>query len=190
MSAANPNIETEVYKPKEISPRKRHYKEMAGRFFQNKLAVVGGFFTLLLILTALFAPVIAPQDPTAQDYSKYLQGPSSSNWFGTDDLGRDILSRIIYRGTGVLAGWINISRNCVSSRYSGRAVFWLLPRCAGSVVVMRISDAPILAFPPLVLALALAAVLGDGISENAMIAIGLFYSKLYSIDACGSVEPA
>jgi len=173
LSAANPNIEPEIYKPKEISPRKKHYKEMAGRFFKNKLAVIGGFFTLLLILTALFAPVIAPQDPTAQDYSKYLQGPSSSNWFGTDDLGRDILSRIIYGAqvslqAGLISVGIALAVGIPVGLFSGyyRGVL-------DEFVVMRITDA-ILAFPPLVLALALAAVLGAGL-ENAMIAIGIVF---------------
>src|SRR4051794_8963634 len=78
------------------SPRKRRMKEMSSRFFQNKLAVIGGAFTLLLILMAIFAPFIAPHAPAEQDYAKFLQSPSSQNLMGTDELGRDIFSRVIF----------------------------------------------------------------------------------------------
>ncbi|WP_438315118.1 ABC transporter permease [Sporosarcina sp. FA9] len=168
------NVENTVFNVKELSPRKRLFKERAGRFFQNKLAVVGGVFTLLLILTALFAPMLAPQDPTLQDYGKFLQGPSMANWLGTDELGRDILSRAIYGSqvsiqAGIISVGIALAVGIPIGLFSGfyRGVL-------DEYIVMRITDA-LLSFPPLVLALSLAAVLGAGL-ENAMIAIGIVYT--------------
>lgn len=168
------NVENTGFKVKELSPRKRLFKERSGRFLQNKLAVIGGIFTVLLILTALFAPLIAPHDPTLQDYGKFLQGPSMANWLGTDELGRDILSRAIYGSqvsiqAGIISVGIALAVGIPIGLFSGfyRGVL-------DEYIVMRITDA-LLSFPPLVLALSLAAVLGAGL-ENAMIAIGIVYT--------------
>ncbi|MED1562935.1 glutathione ABC transporter permease GsiD [Alkalihalobacillus alcalophilus ATCC 27647 = CGMCC 1.3604] len=153
------------------SPRVEMLKAMMSRFFQNKLAVFGGIFTFLLIFIALFAPFIVPYDPTAQNYSMILQGPSAEHWFGTDEIGRDVLSRVIYGAqVSLQAGLISVGIalaigvpiGLISGYYRG---FW------DEFIIMRITDA-MLSFPPLVLALALAAVLGAGL-ENAMIAIGI-----------------
>jgi peptide/nickel transport system permease protein len=174
MGAANVKVEENVYKVKEISPKKKFFKEMAGRFLQNKLAVFGGIFTLLLILTGIFAPVIAPSDPTAQDYTKFLQGPSAENWFGTDELGRDLLSRVLYGAqVSLKAGMISVGIALIigipiglfSGYYRG---------VLDEFIIMRFTDA-LLSFPSLVLALSLAAVLGAGL-ENAMIAIGIVFT--------------
>lgn len=155
------------------SPRKRRMKEMSSRFFQNKLAVIGGIFTLLLIFMAIFAPWISPVNPTVQDYVKFLQSPNSENIMGTDELGRDIFSRIIYGArVSIQAGLISVGIALVvgvpiglfSGYYRG---------VLDEYVVMRFTDA-LLAFPPLVLALSLAAVLGAGL-QNAMIAIGIIF---------------
>jgi len=156
------------------SPKKKMMKEMFGRFFQNKLAVIGGIFTLLLVFMAIFAPVIAPYDPTEQDYAKFLQGPSEENVMGTDELGRDILSRVIYGArVSIQAGLISVGIALLvgipvglfSGYYRG---------VLDEYVVMRFTDA-LLSFPPLVLALSLAAVLGAGL-QNAMIAIGIIFT--------------
>jgi peptide/nickel transport system permease protein len=155
------------------SPRKRRMKEMSSRFFQNKLAVLGGIFTLILVLMAVFAPIIAPSSPTEQDYAKFLQSPSGENLMGTDELGRDIFSRVIYGArVSIQAGLISVGIALVigvpiglfSGYYRG---------VLDEYVVMRFTDA-LLAFPPLVLALSLAAVLGAGL-QNAMIAIGIIF---------------
>lgn len=66
------------------------------RFCQNRAAIISGVFLLILYLMALFAPVIAPIDPLAPDFTNRLQPPSSSNWFGTDPMGRDLFSRIVW----------------------------------------------------------------------------------------------
>ncbi|MCM3574637.1 ABC transporter permease [Mesobacillus subterraneus] len=149
-------------------------KEMSSRFFQNKLAVVGGVFTLLLILMAVFAPLVAPYNPTEQNYAKFLQSPNAENLLGTDELGRDILSRIIYGArvsiqAGIISVGIALLIGIPIGLFSGyyRGVL-------DEFVVMRFTDA-LLSFPPLVLALSLAAVLGAGL-QNAMIAIGIIFT--------------
>jgi len=156
------------------SPRKRRMKEMSSRFFQNKLAVVGGVFTLLLILMAIFAPLVAPYNPTEQNYAKFLQSPNAENLLGTDELGRDIFSRIIFGArvsiqAGIISVGIALLIGIPIGLFSGyyRGVL-------DEFVVMRFTDA-LLSFPPLVLALSLAAVLGAGL-QNAMIAIGIIFT--------------
>lgn len=155
-------------------PKVRMLKEMLGRFLENKLAIVGGVFTVVILFTALFAPVIAPYDPTLQNYDRVLEPPSWSHWFGTDNVGRDLLSRVIY-GTqiSIQAGFVSVGIalligipiGLLSGYYRG---FW------DEYVIMRITDA-LLAFPTLVLALALAAILGAGLG-NVMFAIGLVFT--------------
>ncbi|WP_251551437.1 nickel transporter permease [Neobacillus muris] len=159
-----------IQKEKAISPRKTMFKTMMKRFFQNKLAVVAGIFIVILIFMALFAPVIAPHDPSEQDYSKILKAPSAEHWFGTDEIGRDIFSRVIFGArvslqAGLISVGIALSIGIPVGLISG---FY---RGAVDEIIMRITDA-LLSFPSLVLALALAAVLGAGL-ENAMMAIGI-----------------
>lgn len=152
-------------------PRIRMLKEMVERLFKNKFAVIGGVFTFILIFLALFPSVVATHSHTAQDYSAVLVSPNAEHWFGTDELGRDIFSRVIYGAkTSLKAGLISVGIalgiglpiGMISGFYRG---LW------DELIIMRITDA-MLSFPPLVLALTLVAVFGAGL-ENAMIAIGL-----------------
>lgn len=152
-------------------PRIRMLKKMLQRLFQNKLAVIGGIFTIILIVMALFPGVIATYEHDQQIYSDVLKPPSASHWFGTDELGRDIFSRVIYGSqvslqaglisVGIALG-IGLPIGLISGYYRG---VW------DEFIIMRLTDA-MLAFPQLVLALALAAIFGGGLG-NAMIAIGL-----------------
>lgn len=124
----------------------------------------------ILLFTALVAPLIAPYDPIVVDLNNTLQAPSATHWFGTDELGRDILSRIIY-GTRVSLTIITIVSVIVGP------VGLLVGTTAGyfggwyDTVMMRITDI-FLSFPSLILSLAFVAALGAGL-ENAIIAIGL-----------------
>ncbi len=79
---------------REVSPTRLALR----RFLRHRLAVISMVVLALMILAAIFAPLIAPYNPTAQDANNTLIGPGSSHWLGTDDLGRDILSRLIYGG--------------------------------------------------------------------------------------------
>jgi peptide/nickel transport system ATP-binding protein len=142
------------------------------RFLHQRWAVAGLIFLLILIAAALFAPLIAPHPPDAQDINAVNTGPSASHWLGTDDLGRDILSRLIW-----------------GARISLRAAFEIVGIAAviaiplglvagffrGSVdsVIMRAMDA-LFSFPPLILALTVAALLGADVND-ASIAIAIVF---------------
>ncbi|WP_173427522.1 ABC transporter permease [Mesobacillus campisalis] len=162
--------EATIKEVKVQSPRATMYMGMLKRFLQNKLAVVAGFFIVLLIGSALFAPAVAPYDPGAQDYTKIMNSPSAEHWMGTDEIGRDIFSRVIFGArVSLQAGLISVA----IALGVGIPVGLIAGYYRGFLdeIIMRITDA-LLSFPSLVLALALAAVLGAGL-ENAMIAIGI-----------------
>ncbi|UOF90723.1 ABC transporter permease [Fodinisporobacter ferrooxydans] len=147
------------------------------RFFRNGLGVIGALIVLVVLLVAIFAKHIAPYDPNFQNYQAILQLPSTTHWFGTDDLGRDIFSRVVF-GAQIsmkaalisvgIAMIVGVPIGLFSGYYRG---FW------DEWVVMRIVDA-MQAFPFLILALAIAAVLGAGFG-NAMIAIGIGFAPSF-----------
>jgi peptide/nickel transport system permease protein len=160
-------------------------RELWRRFRHNKLAMTGGAVVLVMVLVALFAPLIAPYDPLKQDYAVALHAPSAAHWFGTDDLGRDILSRTIFGARNSLAAGVisvgiamvvGVPLGLISGYYRG---FW------DEVVIMRVTDA-FQAIPFLILALAMAAVLGPGLGK-AMIAIGVGFTPAFIRMARGQV---
>ncbi len=140
-------------------------------FARNRLAMVGLVIVLLLVLVAVLAPVLAPYPPTIGDLNtQRLLPPSAAHWFGTDDQGRDILSRLMHGSritlyvvalVAVLAAPVGLLVGTVAGYVGG----WV------DAVLMRVTDI-FLAFPRLVLALAFVAALGPGI-ENAVIAIAI-----------------
>jgi peptide/nickel transport system permease protein len=137
-------------------------------FRRNPAAVIGLTIVVLLLLVAAFAPLIATHDPLAQALDKRLLPPSAANWFGTDSLGRDIFSRIVYgsRVTLVIVLLVVITVGPIGLLIGAAAGYlggWV------DRILMRITDV-FLAFPRLVLALAFVAALGPGL-ENAVIAI-------------------
>ena len=137
---------------------------------RHPLAMVGLAIVVTLLLVAAFAPLIATHSPTAQILGDRLQPPSAAHWLGTDELGRDIFSRIVHgsRLTLYIVGLVVIIVGPVGllvGTVAGYAGGWL------DVVLMRITDV-FLAFPRLILALAFVAALGPGI-ENAIIAIAI-----------------
>ena len=151
---------------------------IAGRFYRgvlailtNPTAVVGLVIVLLLVLMGIFAPLLSlGNSPLSQDLAGRLAAPSAEHWFGTDELGRDILARTLYGARATLAIVALVSIIVVPI---GLAVGTVAGYMGGWVdaVLMRITDI-FLAFPRLILALAFAAALGPGI-ENAVIAIAL-----------------
>ena len=139
-------------------------------FKTNRLAMLGLLIVLALLLIAAFAPWIAPYDPLAQNLQNRLQPMSMEHWFGTDELGRDIFSRLIYgsRITLYIVGLVVIIVGPIGLLVGTTAGYiggWL------DTILMRITDI-FLAFPRLILALAFVAALGPGI-ENAIIAIAI-----------------
>jgi peptide/nickel transport system permease protein len=140
------------------------------RFVSNPLAVIGLSIIVMLVLIAAFAPLVAPASPTAQDLGMRLRPPSSAHWFGTDELGRDIFSRVIYGSRitlqmVILVTLIATPLGLIIGTVAGYLGGWV------DVVLMRFTDI-FLSFPSLILALAFVAALGPGI-ENAIIAISL-----------------
>ncbi|WP_136797906.1 nickel transporter permease [Desulfosediminicola ganghwensis] len=139
-------------------------------FLKNHLAVLGLLIILTLITVALFAPLLAPFDPVQTNLTNRLMEPSAVHWMGTDEVGRDILSRIIWGSrltlyivglVAIIAAPVGILIGTVSGYFGGII----------DTVLMRITDI-FLAFPKLILALAFVAALGPGI-ENAVIAIAI-----------------
>jgi peptide/nickel transport system permease protein len=132
--------------------------------------MVGLFIIVVLVLMAILAPLIATHAPTVPNLPERLKSPSAAYWFGTDELGRDIWSRIVYgaRITLTIVGLVVIivaPIGLLVGTVAGYVGGWL------DVALMRVTDV-FLAFPRLILALAFVAALGPGI-ENAIIAIAI-----------------
>ena len=154
----------------EAPPSYSEFRRVLSVFFARPLPVVGLVIIVVLVLTAIFAPLIAPYDPYEMDILNKLQPPSRDHLLGTDSLGRDTLSRIIYGSqTSLIVGIsvivisfaIGIPLGLLAA-YFGRA--WQL-------IIMRLIDA-LMAFPMLLLALLVASLLGGGM-KNVIIALGI-----------------
>ncbi len=140
------------------------------RLFRRKGAVVGLVVLALFIAAAVLAPLIAPYDPNAQTWTAVRRAPSAAHWFGTDDVGRDLLTRVIYGArASLMAGLVSVGIALAIGVPLGMIAGYL----GGFVDALlgRITDA-MLACPFLILAIALAAFLGPSL-RNAMIAIGI-----------------
>ena len=146
------------------------------RLFKRKGAVAGLVVLSLFILLALLAPLIAPYDPIATSWTLVRKPPTALHWFGTDDLGRDVLTRVIYGArASLLAGLIS-----VGIALSIGVPLGLISGYRGGFIdalISRITDA-MLACPFLILAIALAAFLGPSLG-NAMIAIGVTATPIF-----------
>ncbi|MDB5913758.1 MAG: transporter permease, partial [Ramlibacter sp.] len=158
--------------PPPAGPWQRAWRRLRRRHLALAgLAVVIGFIVL-----ALFAPWIAPQDPIATSWGAIRKAPSVEHWFGTDEIGRDVLSRVIW-GTraSLLAGVISVTISLLIGVPVGLAAGFLGGWVDG--VISRITDA-FLACPFLILAIALAAFLGPSLT-NAMVAIGVSAAPIF-----------
>ncbi len=137
------------------------FRDALRRLFRNKLAIIGMVILGLFVFCALFAPWIAPYDPIAQDVTRRREPPSREHPFGMDEVGRDLLSRVIYGArvslyVGVASVSLAIIAGTLIGAVSGYAGGWV------DNVVMRIMDI-MLAFPSLLLAIAIVAILGPGL---------------------------
>ena len=137
---------------------------------RNPLTAIGGSIVLLLMIVALFAPWIAPYSPLVQDLNNALSPPGAAHWFGTDEFGRDIFSRLVYGSritlyivllVSVTVGPLGLLLGITAGYFGGKV----------DAVLMRITDI-FISFPSLVLALAFVAALGPGL-EHVVIAITL-----------------
>lgn len=145
------------------------------RFIRRKSSVIGGIIILIFIFVAIVGPYLCTQDPLKIDVRNKYQNPSREHWLGTDNLGRDTLTRLVYGAritllvsfVSVFVGTIiGLILGVIAGYYGGRV----------DTIIMRITDI-FLAFPGLLLAIAIVAILGSGII-NTMIAIA-FYSVPY-----------
>ena len=132
------------------------------------IAAFGAAIILVWVLVALACPLIAPYPPNAVDVTIRLQAPSLAHWLGTDELGRDVLSRLLY-GTRIslVTGFTVVLLAAAFGTVAGGAAAFMRGR--GEEVIMRLTDL-VLCFPPIILALAIAAALGIG-TLNTIIAM-------------------
>ncbi len=166
-------------------PRQRSYLQDAlRRFRRNRIAVLGGIFVVLVIAAAVIGPFFARYTPRAIDMRARLAGPSTSHILGTDDLGRDVFSRILY---GARVSLI-VSISSVSFSLFLGTVLGTLAGYYGRLadeVIMRSMDI-LFAFPAVLLAIMIIAILGPG-TQNAIIAIGIVYTPIFARIARASV---
>jgi peptide/nickel transport system permease protein len=153
-----------------LSPRARQRRRMRRRMLRRPLALAGLIVVVIFVLVAILAPVIAPYDPGASDFTAALKGPSAKHLLGTDELGRDTLSRLIFGARAsleagvfstLLALAVAVPLGLVAGYYRG----WIDP------IISRLNDV-LLAFPFILLAVGLAAILGPSLA-NATIALGV-----------------
>jgi peptide/nickel transport system permease protein len=158
--------------PREPTPAQRAFR----RLVRRRGAMAGLAIVLFFILVALLAPWISPYDPLATSWSAVRKAPSAAHLFGTDEIGRDVLARVVWGArASLMAGVVSV---CISLSFG--VPLGLLAGYAGrwtDAVISRITDA-MLACPFLILAIALAAFLGPNLT-NAMIAIGISATPIF-----------
>lgn len=161
-----PIIPPQEAEEKAISPWKEGWKS----FKKNKVALVGLGIVLFFVILAIFAPLIAPYSFEGQKLSDKHLAPSADHWFGTDEFGRDILSRIIYGSRlSLWVGFLSVAGSVVVGSFLGIIAGyygkWI------DTIISRLFDI-VLAFPSILLAIAVVAVLGPSL-RNALIAIAI-----------------
>ncbi len=166
----------------EAPPRVDTIRHFIRVFFSRGVVIFGLVVILALLLTAVFAPFIAPHNPYQQNLDNILSKPNSENLLGTDTLGRDTLSRIIYGSrTSLLVGVVAI--------FIAAALGMLFGLIAGyfggitNMLIMRLIDA-LMSFPMILLALTIAAILGGGL-QNIILALGVSLIPPYTRLMCG-----
>lgn len=159
--------------PAVAKPNRRVLK----KFLRNKSALIGAVIVLLFVAIALLAPWLAPFDPIKANFLAVRKAPTVLHWFGTDELGRDILSRLVWGArTSLLAGCISVLIAILIGVPLGLIAGYWQGWCDG--IISRFIEA-LLACPFLILAIALGAFLGPSLS-NAMIAIGLSAMPIFA----------
>ena len=176
--SALPNV------PEIAQPRFRESRRIARVMFGRWVVVGGTLMILALTATALFAPLIAPYGPNEQDLNNIMAHPSKSHLLGTDEVGRDLLTRVIYGSRiSLLVGLVAVTIAAIIGMGLGLVAGYL----GGwtNIIIMRCIDG-LLALPPLVLMMALTAILGGGLL-NVLIALGIGMMPTYCRLMCGQV---
>lgn len=164
--------------------KKKKVSAFLGRLFKRKIVVLAAFFVMLFVLTAIFAPLLTPHDPYKGDMLQILKKPSAQHWLGTDEVGRDVLTRIFYGArTSLVIGVVSVFIAAVigvllglMSAYYGGAV---------NLIVSRIIDV-LMSLPSLMLALALGMVFGRGML-SLMVILGISTIPTYTRIMYGQV---
>jgi peptide/nickel transport system permease protein len=166
-----------------VSESRRIFKVMFSRW----VVIIGAVIILLLILTAIFAPLLTPYEPNKVDLQNNLQQPSSQHLLGTDQHGRDVLTRIIYGSRiAIIVGVVAVTASGAFGMFLG-----LLAGYFGGwveTIIMRMTDA-LMSLPPLVLMLAIAVMLGGGVT-TVLLALGVALMPSYCRLMCGQVLSA
>jgi peptide/nickel transport system permease protein len=181
----------ETSPPLEPSRVSQNYTSETRRFlrvmFSRWLVIFGVVVIVLLIITAMFAPLLAPYNPNKVNLPEMMQQPSAHHLMGTDEMGRDVLSRLIYGSriavlVGIvvvtLAGAIGMLLGLLAGYFGG----WV------ETIIMRFMDA-LMSLPPLILMLAIATMLGAGMSK-VFIALAVGFMPTYCRLMCGEVLSA
>ncbi len=177
---ARPEVETAAG----AKGRRGELRRMVRVFLGRRLVAFGLAIILVLLVTAVFAPLLAPYDPYEQNLTEVLQKPSSIHWLGTDAIGRDVLSRVIYGSrTSLIIGIAAISIAAFVGMTMGLAAGYF----GGwtNTIIMRLVDA-LMCFPPILAALVVAGMLGPGI-RNVTLAIAVSLIPAYSRLMCAQV---
>ena len=162
------DIKTEVAPSREraVGPWREGWRS----FKKSKISLIGAGIVLFFILLAMFGPMIAPEGINEQDLSKRLLAPSSEHWFGTDDFGRDIFSRVIHGARiSLWVGFFSVTLSVIVGSFLG-IIAGYYGRWVDTII-SRMFDI-LLAFPSILLAIAVVAVLGPSL-QNALIAIAI-----------------
>jgi ABC-type dipeptide/oligopeptide/nickel transport system permease subunit len=158
------------------TPPQSSFSRFLRRFLRQTPALVALGYLVALLGVAVFAPLIAPFDPNKQDLLATFASPSAEHWFGTDNLGRDVFSRVVFAGrisltAAAQAVVIALALGVVPGLIAG---FF---RGIVDSIFSRVADL-LMSFPPLILAIAIVAVLGPGLT-NAMVAIGVIFAPRF-----------
>ncbi|MDY7106646.1 MAG: ABC transporter permease [Actinomycetota bacterium] len=165
--------------------RRARFQASAGHFLRNQpLGVASGLFIGIVLAAALFAPWLAPYSPTEQTRTEILESPSMTHYFGTDDLGRDIFSRVLYgarsslfvaTATILAATSVGVVLGAISGYFGGKV----------DMVIQRIIDA-VLSVPVLLLGLFIVSLLGPSI-RNVILALAIVFTPRFSRIARGEM---
>jgi peptide/nickel transport system permease protein len=168
----------------ETRPQVSEFRRIMRVFLRRKITLFGLIVIFITVIAAIFAPWVAPYDPYQPDLNSNLQSPSLKHLLGTDNLGRDTLTRIIYGArTSLIVGIVSIA----IAASVGMALGLIAGYFGGIIytIIMRFLDA-LMAFPMLLLALTIATLLGGGL-KNIVIAISISTVAIYGRLMCGQV---
>jgi peptide/nickel transport system permease protein len=173
-----------LFRSQESPASRTFFQDARRRIGRTPTALIGAAIILVIVLAAVFAPLLAPSDPLATDLAQQALPPGAHHLLGTDKLGRDIFSRILYGArTSITIGFVAVGIAITLGTAIGLVAGYLRGRV--DTVAMGAMDV-MLAFPSIILAIAITTVLGSSIT-NLMIAVGVVYIPQYARLARSSV---